>query len=460
MPKDMSAKAAQKLIEDVRKTAVEHRMFHDVKKAVIAFSAGPDSVCLLDVLSVLFGKKVEFELAYVNHGLRSRNILRREEQMVKKYAARYGLKSTILRIKITKQKVGIEAAARMLRYRVLGEYLEKTNAQRVVLGHNLDDFVETFLLNVMRGSGMRGFLSIPAVRLPFVRPLINSKKSDILTYLKMRKLPYAIDRTNLSLDYRRNLIRMKVLPILQKINPEIHETISREVEILRRDDECLWRQAGKAYQRIARFDRDCVFLDLNRIVRYNVSLSSRIVMKALRELRGNLDGYESKHYNAVINLMNKEHGKRLSLPKGLYAAREHDRIVIGYTRPRASFDIPLDIGRREFRIGDYKITLRVFKKRDLKKLDKSFEVFDLDALELPLRLRNRRFGDYMQTQIGRKKVKKIYSERRVVPREREKMLILCDQKGILWILGIARAFRGFIGKKTTRFLVVGFEHLD
>ena len=276
----------------------------------------------------------------------------------------------------------------------------------------------------------------------------------------MRKLPYAVDRTNLSLGYRRNLIRMKILPILQEINPEIHATIRREAEILKKDDEYLLMQAGKAYQRVARFDRDCVYLDLNTIMRYNVALASRIVMKTLEELRGNLDGYESKHYNAVINLMNKEHGKRLSLPKGLYAVREHDRIVIGYAKPRLSFDTPIDIGRRKFRIADYEITLSISKRSTKRKLGKKFQVFDLDALELPLHLRNRRYGDFIQTKIGKKKVKKIYNEKRVVPREREKALILCDQKGILWILGIARAFRGFVGRKTKRFLVVGFERLD
>ena len=460
MHKNLSAKTVQKLIDEVKKTCDEYKMFHKVNKAVIAFSAGPDSVCLLDVLSAVFGKKVEFELAYVNHGLRAKPILRREEQMVEAYAARYGLNSVILRINITKQKEGIEATARIHRYRVLGEYLNKTRAQRIVLGHNMDDFVETFLLNVIRGSGMRGFRSIPPVRLPFVRPLINSKKSDILRYLKTRKLPYAVDQTNLSLDYRRNLIRMKILPMLQKINPEIHEAIKREVKILKRDDEYLAMQAGKAYLKIARLDGDCVFLDLNRLVRYNDSLSSRIVMKALQDLRGNLDGYESKHYSAVINLMHKEHGKRLSLPKGLYAVRELDRIVIAQTQPRASFDIPLDISQREVRIGNYKVTLRVLRKWNIKKTVKEFEVFDMDALELPLHLRNRRFGDYIQTKIGSKKVKKIFSEKHVMPRERGKTMILCDQKGILWIFGIARAFRGFIGKKTKRFLVVGFERLD
>jgi len=449
-----------KLIEEVKKTAYEYEMFHKVKKAVIAFSAGPDSVCLLDVLSRAFGQEVEFELAYVNHGLRPRRVLRREELMVEEYAARYGLRKVILRLDIKKRKEGIEATARIYRHRVLGEYMKRTHAQRIVLGHNLDDFVETFLLNIIRGSGMRGFRSIPPARLPFVRPLINSKKSDILKYLKRRKLPYAADETNLSLDYRRNLIRVKVLPMLQRINPEIHEAIRREVQILKRDDDYLTMQAGRAYQKVARLGGDCVFLDLNSLVRYNDSLSSRIVMKALHDLRGNLDGYESKHYSAVINLKHKELGKRLSLPKGLYAIRELDCIAIAYTKPRVSFNIPLDIGRREVQVGDYRITMKVFRKWKAKKWGKNFEVFDLDELELPLHLRNRRHGDCLETKIGSKKLKKIFSEKRIAVREREKTMMLCDQKGILWILGIARAFRGFIGQKTKRFLVVGFECSD
>lgn len=448
------------LVDRVRATIERYHMFDKVAKMIIAFSAGPDSVCLLDVLRDLFGESVEFELVYVNHGLRSKRVLGYEEKLTKDYAVRYKIKHKILNIKVRKRKEGIEAAARTARYRALSRYLRKIGADRVVLGHNLDDFVETFLLNIVRGSGMRGFRSIPAVRLPFVRPLIDIRKADILDYLRTKRLSYAVDETNLSLDYRRNLLRLKVLPVLLKINPELPDTIRREVEILRHDDEYLWKKAEKVYARVARAAKDCVLLDINKIMRYNFSIVTRLVMKALQDLRGSLDGYESKHYHAIIGLRDKECGKRISLPKGLYAQRERDEIAIGFIKPRAQLRVPLDVSKRGCVIGDYKLSINVARMLDSTSFRENREVFDLKDIELPLYVRNRRVGDLIETKIGKKKVKKIYSEHRIAPRERENTVLVCDQKGILWILGIARAYRGFISKKTKNFLVVEYERID
>jgi tRNA(Ile)-lysidine synthase len=449
-----------KLCSEVRATVNAHRMFEDVHKAIIAFSSGPDSVCLLDILQSHFGKKVKFELVYVNHGLRSRSILAREERMVKKYALRYGLQSTILRVSIEKQKEGLEATARKERYQALRNHMITAGAERIVMGHNLDDFVETFLLNMIRGSGVRGFRSIPAVRLPFVRPLINSKKSDIISYLKARRLFYSIDRTNLLLHHRRNFIRLKVLPLLEEINPEIHEAIRRESQIMKQDDEYLSAVATKAYKRVVRYEKECVLLDLSPLVRYNAAVVSRIVMKAIQDLRGDLGGYESKHYNAIINLMYEEKGKRVTLPKGLYAIRENDRIVIGHRRARREFDNTLDIVPGEFTVCDYRLRFRVLKECNFRRLRGKSEVFDLETLQLPLHVRNRRYGDIIETKVGKKKVKKVFNEKRMTVRQRDDVLMLCDQRGILWIPGVTRAFRGYVNQETKNFLVVKFERID
>ena len=456
----MRKEIVQSVIQTVKGSIEQYRMFDKVEKALIAFSAGPDSVCLLDIMHNVMSAKVNFELVYVNHGLRSARALAREEKITRDYAARYGVGAKLLKVRMRKSKLGIEAAARASRYRTLLQYCARVGAHRVVLGHNLDDVVETFILNMLRGSGMRGLRSIPAARGHFVRPLINVKKADILRYLRARKLSYAIDRTNLSLSHRRNLLRIKVLPVLQKLNPEIHSTVRREIEILKLDDEYIWGRVAKVYPKVVHADKDCVLLDLRKIVRYNLSLVNRIVMKAVLDKVGSLDGFESKHYQDVLSLINKQSGKRVALPKGLYALRNHDTIVIGHRTPKALHVEPVRIGVGECVVGKSKLRVRVLDKYNLRLNRKNREVFDLDALDVPLYVRSRKDGDNIETKIGRKKVKKILSERRIGTRLRDSVMVLCDQKGILWILGIARACRGFVNKKTKRFLVVDFERID
>jgi tRNA(Ile)-lysidine synthase len=453
----MAVTGAQELVKKVDATIREHQMFAGVANAVIAFSAGPDSVCLLDVLFTIFKGTIDFELVYVNHGLRPQSTLRREESIVKDYAMKYGARHKILAAKVKKKGLGVEAAARAARYGALLSHLEETGAARIALGHNLDDFVETFLMNFIRGSGMTGLTSIRAKRLPFVRPMLNCKKADIINYLKSKKLKYATDMTNRSLDFRRNILRVKVLPILEKLNPEIHETVRRECQILKYDDDHLWEEANRLYRKAVRFEKDCAVLDTARLMRYNLSVTIRVVMKALSELRGDLAGYESKHYYAITSLTTKMHSKRISLPKGMYAQREYQNIVIGRTKPSKDLTIPVDINDGWVLTGDVRLRMTVEKGRSMGTSADNRESFDLDQLCLPLYVRKARSGDIVQTSAGRKKLKKVYSEHRIAPRKRSSTLLLCDQIGILWVLGIRRASRGMLNDKTERTLVVEYE---
>ena len=456
----MGVSIANRLLRKVETTIEEHRLLGGVSKVIIAFSGGPDSVCLLDVLYRIFHDRIEFEMVYVNHGLRPTGELRREETKVRSYAKRYKIPCTIIPVRVRTSGLGLEAAARKARYDALHSQLEKTGAERIVLGHNLDDLVETFLLNMVRGSGMSGMRAIPVKRLPYVRPLLYCRKTDIMNYVKARRLSYVMDRTNLSLEHRRNLIRRRILPILLKLNPEIHETIRRESQIMKRDDEYIWAQALRAYEKTVRLEKGCAVLDIGRLKRYNKAVAIRLVMKAIEELSGSLDGYESKHYHSIYGLTNRECSKKINLPKGLYAQREYGKIAIGGERAARSFEIPVEIERGRLAVGNWLLKMRVEKGHGRVEGAENREVFDLERLALPLYVRNKRPGDVIETKVGRKKLKKIYSEQRIPPRERGSTLLLCDQRGILWVIGFARAYRGFVSSSTRKKLAVEFERID
>ena len=450
----------KKVLTEAQQTIEKHKMLKGVRKLIVAFSSGPDSVCLLDALNTLYGDKIDIHLVYVNHGLRPNRILKAEENLTKIYALKYHLKYKIIKVKINKTKIGIEAAARAARHNVLLNYLKQISGQRIALGHNLDDVLETFLMNLLRGSGTRGLKSIPAVRRLFIRPLINLKKEEILRFLKNRKLPYTVDKTNIKLKFRRNLLRHKIIPQLIRINPELHETIKRGIEILKQDDEYLEEQATKAYKNVARKEKNDITLDLKMILRYNPSIISRIVMKVIKDLRGDLAGYESKHVDGIIGLKDKVSGKKINLPKGLYAQREYNTVVIGTAKPVQTIELAVKPEGSALILGNLRFRTRVVSSFDLKKLKSNCEVFDLAKIKRPLLIRNRRLGDYIDTKIGKKKLKKVFNELKIPLRRRSETMMLCDQKSILWILGRVRAFRGFIDKKTKKILVGEFEYID
>jgi tRNA(Ile)-lysidine synthase len=306
-------------------------MLSGAKKILIAFSAGPDSVCLLDALHRLYGHKIAMSLVYLDHGLRSARTIGREKRLARHYAHVHGIPGRIIRIKVDagSGRLGIEGEARKARYQALIRRARAVKADRIALGHNLDDVVETFFLNILRGSGAAGLMAIPAVRLPYIRPLIAARKRDIMAYLRQNKLRFCRDASNRRLSYRRNFLRHRVIPLLETINPRLHEHIRRQIVLLRLDEAYFQRKANSALKRIAAKHRGGAALDISGLMRYTMPVRSRVLRLVIKSLCGDLAGFESKHIYAILGLISKEKGKRIMLPKGLYALRGRDRITIG-----------------------------------------------------------------------------------------------------------------------------------
>jgi len=433
-------------------------MLERVKKAVVAFSGGADSVCLLNVLYTLYKNRIQFNIMYVNHGLRKQTVLKEEENLAKFYAVKYNMQCKIARVQVRKGKTGVEASARDVRYNALKQYMEDSHASRIILGHNSDDVVETFLMNMIRGSGAAGLSAMGAVHLPFMRPMLYLKKEDICRYVRARKLPYSEDETNKEVEYRRNLLRHKIVPQLCKINPELHAAVHRTIKLIRSDNECLDEYAENVYKSIARSDTDCVVLDTKKLLNYNPAIMGRIIRRAITDIAGSLEGFESKHIAALVDLKDKPSSKRIDLPKHLFGQREFNDIVIGKKRSTRQRKIKVDPRSDVIKIDEGVVRIRTEKNFDLKKRNKGCEVFDLDKLALPLEFRTRRQGDVLVTRVGRRMLKKIYNEHKIPPHKRAELLMFCDQKGILMIPGVTRAFRGYIKNNTKRFLVVDHEY--
>ncbi len=450
----------ENLPEIVRTGIRQTGMLKDVQKAVIAFSAGPDSVCLLDILDRLYRGRVCFTLAYVNHGLRPKSILAREEALVEYYGKRYGMEYAIHGIEVAKTKLGWEGQARLQRYQILIEEMKRRSAQCVILAHNRDDLAETFIMNLIRGSSSRGFGSFSAVARPFIRPLASVEKKQILEYLRRRGLKYSQDRSNDNCRFRRNLVRHKIMPLLRSLNPKILDTIERTARLIQQDDECLNRQAERIFHRAVRIVSNRIFLDIPRLIRYNKALTTRVVRRALIARVRTLEGWENQHFMAIIDLMNKKPGKTVHLPEGLLARKDYDRVIIS-TRVPARDGVLLMPLNGQCRLPDGSLVrTRILNQPIKPKPGHEVEVFDRDAIFPPLLIRKRRAGDFLLTSQGKKKLKKFCTEYRIPFEKRPELMVLTDQRGVLCLLGYARARRAFVTDKTARYLQVVYEKAD
>ena len=217
-------------------------------RIIVAVSGGPDSVCLLDVLQKLHDEMgLQLVVAHFNHGLRP-EADDDETRFVESVAESYGLPFFVKRadISLRAHHGSLEEAARTARYRFLEEVRERSSAQEVAVGHNLDDQAETVIMRLLRGSGPSGLGGIPPTRDGrIIRPLIEVTRKEIEAYLDCRALKYTVDSSNLDTRFLRNKIRLELMPALQSYQPNIRKILGQTAEILRQDEEWLNEEARK-----------------------------------------------------------------------------------------------------------------------------------------------------------------------------------------------------------------------
>ena len=220
------------MIDRIEKYIKNHNLFTKKNNLLLAISGGADSVFLFFILKKL---GYTFELAHCNFNLRGKES-QEDEAFVKtlanKYGIKYHIKSFETKAYANKHKISIQMAARNLRYEWFHKLLLVNHLHFVVLAHSQDDNVETFFINLIRGSGINGLCGIKAKNNKIVRPLLNVSRVDIESYLYKNNIAFCNDSSNIDVKYGRNKIRHKLIPLLKELNPNIQQTIAKEISIL------------------------------------------------------------------------------------------------------------------------------------------------------------------------------------------------------------------------------------
>jgi len=205
-------------------------------KSVLAFSGGSDSMYLLHLL---LKKGEEPILAHLNHRLRGTES-DKDEQFCKRIAKKHGL---TIEVEQANLKKGSEEEARIARYNFLERVREKHKAREILTAHHLNDSIETILFNLTRGTGVNGLTGVLSNRIK--RPLLETTKQEILIYLKKHKIKYREDASNRNTKFSRNRIRLKVIPELKKINPNLEKTFLSNIENFKTVQDFLNQESSK-----------------------------------------------------------------------------------------------------------------------------------------------------------------------------------------------------------------------
>ena len=418
----------------------EYDMLSGADRVVCALSGGADSVCLADVLLSLAPELgFQLECAHFNHRLRGEES-ERDAAFAASWCDERGLKlhlgSGDVDAYASEHHMGIEEAARKLRYDFLDTLAD--GKTRIATAHQADDQAETMLLNLLRGSGLRGLGGIPPVRGPYIRPLLAVTREEILDHLRRRDLCFVEDSSNRDDAYRRNKLRHEVLPLLRELNPAFSAACSRTARLLRADETLLEDMAGKAVV----FEGEAAALSVHALLGLPEPLSSR----ALRQAAAFFGVQpEEKHIASLLRLAASENpSARLELPGGVTARREYDRLVIsqrGEASPFPETELPFgewtEIPERD---------MLVFwgERPEDTKIHGKFTTFFFKKSRIcgTIAVRPRREGDHLQLP-GRpgKSLKKWMIQEKVPAAERAGFPVFADECGVLAVLGLGADIR-------------------
>lgn len=423
-----------------------YRLLDEERPLLVGLSGGADSVALLAVLVRLGYTCVA---AHCNFHLRG-DESDRDEAFAENIARRFDVpfyKTDFDTIRFAEENhLSIEMAARELRYRWFEEVRKELNLQAVAVAHHRDDSVETLLMNLVRGTGIRGLSGIRPKNGFIVRPLLAVNRMQIVEWLEKQKLLYVTDSTNLSEAYTRNFIRLRVIPLLEEINPSVKATIARTAENISAAETIYLHMIEEAGKKLVDSENRISILLL---LKY--PSPETILYELLQPY--NFSRLVSRD---VFLSLNKESGKEFySSTHRLVKDREYLLIAPIKQEDTKSYTIDIEEGNLTYPVELLFRKMVLTTGYQLEK-DKSIAYFDYEKLQFPLTLRRWKEGDWFIPfgMKGRKKLSDYFTDCKFSKFQKEEIWLLCSGNDVIWVVGERSDNRFRLNNSTKHILIV------
>jgi len=460
------------LLEQVKRTIDRYHLLDKGDQLIIGVSAGVDSMVLLHLLNA-YRQELDLSLivAHVNHGLRSEES-EKEAELVQKESERLGLIFEYGQFNVKEfQKVwriSLQDAARRIRFHFFNVLLQKYNANKIALGHNADDQVETVLLRLMRGSGLKGLKGMLPIREGrVIRPLLEVWRREVESFAEEMKIPHLLDSSNLKKNYLRNRLRLSLIPLIEKeYQPNFKKIVLKTSTILRKENDYLERETDKAYQKIIREERGDLSFRFSEYQSLLPAIQWRILQRILGRICSGEMIMEEGEWLEVGPIYKKLEKPSpsflLELPNGMYIEKCYDRVLLrkGRVKPVPPFEVKLISPGRTYieEIGREVVIEEAVMNDQFKDLYGLPNVILLDYqnLRFPLKLRNFRPGDRFQPLgvKGTQKLKEFFIDHKIPKFERPRIPLLISGDIIAWVVGYRIDERVKVTEKTMRVLKV------
>ena len=414
----------------------ERNLFALNDKVLVALSGGADSVALLHVLIDL-GYKCE--CAHCNFHLRGEES-NRDENFVRALCNEIHIPLYIKHFdteSYAKEKqISIEMAARELRYAWFEELRKETGATVIAVAHHRDDSVETFLLNLIRGTGINGLKGIQAKNRYIVRPLLETSREDILNYLDYLKQDYVTDSTNLQDEYLRNKIRLNLLPIMKEMNPSIMESIQETSQKLSEVANIYNQNRKEILKTSIQTTEEGDTLHIQTILEDSAPLS------LLHEWLSPA-GFNSSQIKDIHQSLKKEQSGKQFISNEWKLLRDREHLILHHKKIEEN--VP-EISIETMEINNDFILLK----------DKNIACLDADKVVLPLKIRKWKKGDKFGPfgMKGQKKVSDYLTDKKYSLFQKEKQYVACSEGIIVWLIGERTDDRFKITEKSKRAVIL------
>lgn len=433
--------------EQIQQYIIQHQLLSGEKPVVVGISGGADSVALLHILVSLGYKCIA---AHCNFNLRG-DESSRDEQFTTDFTQRLQVPLCKISFETNKyaqeNRLSVEMAARELRYRWFEELLNTYDADAVAVAHHRDDSVETLLINLTRGSGLTGLTGIKPKNGNVVRPLLCVSREDIYAYIENNGLEYVTDSSNSSDIYTRNFIRLKVIPLLEEINPSVKASLARTANHLY-DASLIYNHSVEEARR--------VIIQNNRL-----SISALLSFPAPATILYEMlkpYGFSRTVCESIFTVLEKDSGKIFySSTHRLLKDRSDLLIDVLSGEDNRAYLINLEDDNVDLPV-ELKPEIVVIKEDYQIEKDKKFAYFDFDKLSFPLVLRHWQEGDWFVPfgMKGKKKISDYFSDKKFSLFDKEKTWLLCSGQDVIWIVGERTDNRYRIEKTTKRVLKLKF----
>ncbi|NJB70094.1 tRNA(Ile)-lysidine synthase [Saonia flava] len=418
--------------------------FPELKNTVflLACSGGLDSV----VLAHLFAKlNLQYALAHCNFNLRGKES-NGDEKFVESLAIELKKECFVTSFNtkeyISKNKVSLQVAARELRYNWFAKVMEKNGIEKLVTAHHADDNLETFLINLSRGTGIDGLTGIPAKTDTISRPLLRFSREQILEYANSEKLKWREDSTNKEIKYVRNKIRHQIVPLLKELNPTFLANFIKTQDYLKQSSILAEDYLEQVKEKLLKKEGDIVKIEI-------AELKKCVPLNAY--LYGLFKEYGFTEWDDVAGLLVGESGKEVfSKTHRLLKNREY--LLLQNLNTEVNQRYQIDSDRIDLKVPFH---MSISEVKTMTKTSGTTLYVDEETLKYPLTIRKWEKGDYFYP-IGmkgqKKKVSKFFKDEKMSLIEKEKQWILCSENNIVWIIGKRADERYKISNKTKSIL--------